>query len=58
MFVLKWLFNNVSSWLKQIMELQCLMLVKGGVNMFLKTLKPTQIPGKNLKQLRKQLICE
>ena len=26
--------------------------------MFLKTLKPTQIPGKNLKQLRKQLICE
>ena len=40
------------------MELQCLMLVKGGVNMFLETLKPTQIPGKNLKQLRKQLICE
>ena len=26
--------------------------------MFLKTLKPTKIPGKNLKQLRKQLISE
>ena len=26
--------------------------------MFLKTLKPTKVPGKNLKQLRKQLISE
>ena len=26
--------------------------------MFLKTLKPTKVPGKNLKQLGKQLISE
>ena len=26
--------------------------------MFLKTLKPTKVPGKNLKQLRKRLISE
>ena len=26
--------------------------------MFLKTLKPTKVPGKNIKQLRKQLISK